>query len=94
MEQKLYVCGNKGMIRDFSISKGNNEYAYENHNIRITAKEEETLLSLTNEKNDLCHAKEMLYSLISEMDDVMQSDFLTTFKELEIEFKKVFRELL
>ena len=48
---------------------------------------------LTNERNDLCHAKEMLYSLISEMDDVMQSDFLTTFKELEIEFKKVFREL-
>lgn len=48
---------------------------------------------LTNERNDLCHAKEMLYSLISEMDDVMQNDFLTTFKELEIEFKKVFREL-
>ena len=44
---------------------------------------------LTNEKNDLCHAKEMLYSLISEMDDVMQSDFLTTFKELEIGSKSL-----
>lgn len=48
---------------------------------------------LSNERNDLVKAKDMLYSLISEMDDVMQSDFLSTFKELEVEFKKVFREL-
>lgn len=52
MEQKLYVCGNKGMVRDISISKGSNEYAYENHNIRITANEGETFLSLTNERGN------------------------------------------
>lgn len=52
MEQKAYVCGNKGMVRDISISKGSNEYAYENHNIRITANEGETFLSLTNERGN------------------------------------------
>ena len=53
MEQKAYVCGNKGMVRDISISKGSNEYAYENHNIRITANEGETFLSLTNERGNI-----------------------------------------
>ncbi len=48
---------------------------------------------LENEKNDLLNAKEMLYSIISEMDEVMKSDFLKTFKELEVEFQKVFKEM-
>ena len=48
---------------------------------------------LTGERDDLLHAKEMLYTIIEEMDDVMQSDFLKTFELLQIEFKKVFREL-
>ena len=48
---------------------------------------------LTSERDDLLHAKEMLYSIIDDMDEVMKSDFLTTFKELEVEFKKVFKEM-
>ena len=48
---------------------------------------------LTNQRNDLFNAKETLYSIIDEMDQVMQEDFLKTFKELEVEFKNVFREL-
>ncbi len=53
----------------------------------------ERYLYLSSERDDLLHAKEMLYSIINDMDDVMQSDFLKTFKELEIEFKKVFKEM-
>ena len=48
---------------------------------------------LTDEYNDLLKAKEMLYSIIDDMDDVMKNDFLNTFKELEVEFKKVFKEM-
>ncbi len=48
---------------------------------------------LTNERDDLLHAKELLYSIISEMDEVMQSEFVETFKELEVEFEKVFKEM-
>lgn len=36
---------------------------------------------LTKERDDLMHAKDMLYSIIEEMDEVMQSDFLKTFQE-------------
>ena len=48
---------------------------------------------LTKERDDLMHAKDMLYSIIEEMDEVMQSDFSKTFNELQKEFKKVFKEL-
>ncbi len=48
---------------------------------------------LTSERDDLLHAKEMLYTLIDEMDDVMKTEFINTFKELEVEFKKVFKNL-
>lgn len=42
----------KGMTRDISRSKGSAEYAYEIKNMRITAQEGETLLTLTNEKGN------------------------------------------
>lgn len=46
----------KGMQRDLSVSKFNPEFAFENMNIRITARENNTLLSITNEKgNKLCN---------------------------------------
>ena len=48
---------------------------------------------LTGERDDLLKAKDMLYSLIDEMDEVMKNDFYETFQELQIEFKKVFRSL-
>ncbi len=48
---------------------------------------------LTGERDDLLKAKDMLYSLIDEMDEVMKNDFYETFQELQVEFKKVFRSL-
>lgn len=48
---------------------------------------------LSSERDDLLKAKEMLYSIIDDMDEVMKNDFLETFNKLQIEFKKVFREM-
>ena len=42
----------QGMQRDMSVSKFNPNFAYENMNIRITAREESTLLTITNEKGN------------------------------------------
>lgn len=53
MEQKVFEAGNKGMLRDLSISKMSNKYAYDNRNIRITPLDHDTLLSVTNEKGTL-----------------------------------------
>lgn len=39
-----------GMQRDLTVSKFNPQFAYENMNIRITARENSTLLSVSNEK--------------------------------------------
>ena len=48
---------------------------------------------LTTQKNDLLNAKDTLLEIIEEMDSVMKDEFLTTFEKIEIEFKKVFKEL-
>lgn len=40
----------KGMQRDLSISKYDVNFLYDAHNIRLTAREEDTLLSITNER--------------------------------------------
>lgn len=40
----------KGMYRDTALSKFSSEFAYDAHNIRITARDNETLLSVTNER--------------------------------------------
>ena len=40
------------MTRDLSISKANNELAYENFNVRIIARDHDTLLSVTNERGN------------------------------------------
>lgn len=42
----------KGITRDISRSKSGTEYAYDIRNMRITAQEGETLLTLTNEKGN------------------------------------------
>lgn len=52
MEQKIAVFQNKGMARDISISKANNEFAYENFNVRIIARDHDTLFSVTNERGN------------------------------------------
>ena len=52
MKQKAFVLQNKGMNRDTSISKVGESSAYENHNIRILARDHDTLLSVTNERGN------------------------------------------
>jgi len=48
---------------------------------------------LTKQKEDLIHAKESLYEIISEMDEVMKEEFVKTFEEVRIEFREVFKKL-
>lgn len=50
MERKVARFINKGMSKDLAISKINNEFAFDNQNIRITPDKESTLLSVSNEK--------------------------------------------
>ena len=42
---------------------------------------------LINQKNDLFKAENTLLEIIKEMDEVMSSEFITTFKKIEVEFK-------
>lgn len=52
MAQKLAQFLNRGMMRDISISKASNEFAFENFNIRLTPMDKETLLTVTNERGN------------------------------------------
>ena len=53
MEAQVAQFLNRGMNQDISVSKASNEFAFRNHNIRITAVNDNTLLSVTNEKGPL-----------------------------------------
>ncbi len=48
---------------------------------------------LKEQKDDLQNAKETLFEIIEEMDQVMKEEFMKTFEEVRLEFKKVFKEL-
>lgn len=48
---------------------------------------------LKGQKEDLIAAENTLYDIIKEMDSIMKSKLTTTFEEVRIEFKKVYREL-
>lgn len=51
MEQKAVTYKTiKGMARDMAMSSGNNDFSYENYNIRITTRGKEDSLVVTNEK--------------------------------------------
>lgn len=63
----------KGMNRDLSVSKASSDYAYENMNMRITSINENTLLSLVNEKGN---------RKIELSPDSADSDDIDTFKEI------------
>lgn len=52
MEPKIAQFINKGMQQDYSISKSSNEFAFKNHNIRITTRGDNSLLTVTNEKSN------------------------------------------
>lgn len=48
---------------------------------------------LNNQKNDLYKAENTLNEIINEMDIVMSNEFINTFKQIQVEFKKVFKDL-
>ena len=48
---------------------------------------------LVGQRDDLHKAEDTLLEIINEMDEVMKKNFLTTFEEIRVEFKKVFREM-
>ncbi len=48
---------------------------------------------LTTQKNDLIHAETSLLKIIEEMDSVMETLFIETFKKVKLEFKEVFKKL-
>ena len=50
MQKKAFVLQNKGMNRDLSVSKADESSAYENRNIRILARDNDTMLSVTSER--------------------------------------------
>lgn len=50
MKAQLFPLQNRGMSRDLSVSKAGNDLAWENHNIRVTPRDHDTLLSVTNER--------------------------------------------
>ena len=50
MKLKKAEIVNKGMVQDYSISKSSQEFAYENHNIRIQTNDDCTSMSITNIK--------------------------------------------
>ena len=48
---------------------------------------------LTKQSDDLKQAITTLLSIIDELDEVMKTEFIKTFKEIEVEFDKVFKDL-
>ncbi len=48
---------------------------------------------LKQQENDLHNAENTLLEIISEMDEVMEKKFISTFEQIRIEFKKVFKEM-
>ena len=48
---------------------------------------------LMKQKDDLVSAEDTLLEIINDMDNIMKDKFISTFDEIRMEFKKVFREL-
>ena len=53
MQIKSQIYKVKGMRKDDSYSSFNPEFSWDNHNIRLTARDNNDLLSVTNEKGNL-----------------------------------------
>ena len=48
---------------------------------------------LSKQREDLLNAQETLLDIMNEMDEVMKEEFKDTFDKIQVEFKKVFKEL-
>ncbi|WP_239816082.1 hypothetical protein, partial [Bacillus atrophaeus] len=53
MRQGQSIFKVRGMQRDLSVSAFNSQYSYENKNIRIMSTDDNTLLSISNEKGNI-----------------------------------------
>ncbi|MGM9878686.1 MAG: chromosome segregation SMC family protein [Bacilli bacterium] len=67
-------------------------------NVNVGAIEEYDRIStryefLTKQNSDLEEASKTLLKIISELDEVMKAEFIRAFKQIQIEFDKVFKEL-
>ena len=75
----------KSLLRKIGMVNLDSIEEYERVNERYTF--------LTKQKDDLDHAKESLFEIISEMDEVVKSEFIKTFELVREEFKNVFTSL-
>lgn len=78
IKQDVHVV--RGMQKDLSVSKASNEFVFDAYNIRITARENNTLLSVTNEKGNLEGSISLTKSgvignLISEVSNGISSEY-------------------
>lgn len=77
----------KGMNKDLSYSAFNPEYSWENHNIRLTARDSNDLLSVTNEKgntslsfNETTPIKIINYTYTSSLLNYLFEQVVTTYQ--------------
>lgn len=84
-EAKEEVAKYKNIIKSIGMVNIESIEEYKKVNERYTF--------LNNQRTDLVNAKDTLLEIIKEMDDVMISEFTSTFEKVKVEFRNVFREL-
>ena len=84
-EIRKEVSSLKDKMRDFGIVNIGAIEEYERIKTRYDF--------LAKQKEDLTKAEDTLLEIINDMDNIMKEKFATTFNEIRVEFKKVFREL-
>jgi len=84
-EVRREVSNLKGVIKDIGVVNLGAIEEYE----RISSRYD----FLMKQKEDLLSAENTLLEIIGDMDNIMKDKFVSTFNEIRMEFKKVFREL-
>jgi len=84
-EQREKVGHLKSMLKKIGMVNIDSIEEFERVNERYTF--------LTNQRGDLENAKQSLYEIISEMDEVVKQEFISTFEKVRVEFKSVFTSL-
>ena len=79
------VINLKNAIKDYDMVNLGAPAEYERINTRYEF--------LTKQREDLNKAEDTLLEIIHDMDNIMKDKFVTTFNEIKVEFKKVFKEL-
>lgn len=84
-EVRKEVINLKNTIKDYDMVNLGAPAEYERVNTRYEF--------LTKQREDLNKAEDTLLEIIHDMDNIMKDKFVTTFNEIKVEFKKVFKEL-